>query len=150
MDTFVIKRIYTHAPSDDIVITKNSNTDNDTPTEERDEILEQPSAEITANTYKDDNISITITDYRENDTDIHVADVKLSSAEYLKTALAQNSYGKNITENTSEIAKYNNAILAINGDYYASQENGYVLRNGVLYRRSVSRDKEDLLIYKDG
>lgn len=39
--------------------------------------------------YEDDNIKIALIDYRENDTDIHMADVKVSSSEYLKTAFAQ-------------------------------------------------------------
>ena len=55
-----------------------------------------------------------------------------------------------MTENTSEIAAENNAILAINGDYYGSRENGYVLRNGVLYRSTASDNQEDLVIYADG
>jgi len=42
------------------------------------------------------------------------------------------------------------AILAINGDYYGVQENGYVLRNGVIYRENAVKNKQDLVIYKDG
>jgi len=79
-----------------------------------------------------------------------VADVQLSSPEYLKSAFAQNAYGKNVTEKTSEIALRNNAILAINGDYYGTQEEGYVIRNGTLYRSEAARDREDLVIYEDG
>ena len=104
----------------------------------------------TATMYEDDNIKITLTDYRENDTDIHVADVTVSSAEYLKTAFAQSAYGKNITETTSDIAESVNAILAINGDYYGAQERGYVIRNGVLYRSTAKSGNEDLVIYADG
>ena len=70
---------------------------------------------------------------------IYVADIVLSSPEYLKTAFAQNSYGKNVTEKTSEIAEEVNAILAINGDYYGAQEKGYVLRNGTLYRSEAEK-----------
>ena len=104
----------------------------------------------TSTTYEDDNIKITLTDYRENNTDIHVADVTVSSAEYLKTAFAQSSYGKNVTEKTSEIAESVNAILAINGDYYGAQESGYVIRNGVIYRSTPKSGNEDLVIYEDG
>lgn len=108
------------------------------------------SALISENTYKDGNISVSITEHRQNDTSVYVADVRLNSAEYLKTALAKNAYGKNVTEKTSVIAENHQAILAINGDYYGSQENGYVLRNGVLYRSSAARNQEDLIIYEDG
>lgn len=100
--------------------------------------------------YEDDNIKIALIDYRENDTDIHMADVKVSSSEYLKTAFAQSSYGRNVTEKTSDIAESVNAILAINGDYYGAQESGYVIRNGVIYRETAKSGNDDLVIYGDG
>lgn len=100
--------------------------------------------------YEDDNIKIALIDYRENDTDIHMADVKVSSSEYLKTAFAQSSYGRNVTEKTSDIAESVNAILAINGDYYGAQESGYVIRNGVIYRETAKSGNKDLVIYGDG
>ena len=80
---------------------------------------------------------------------IYVADIKVSSAEYLKTAFALNSYGRNITETASEMAADHNAILAINGDNYGSQESGYVIRNGIVYR-SKGNGQDVLCIYADG
>ena len=104
----------------------------------------------TENTYQDENISISISQYIENDTSIYVADVQVSSAEFLKTAFAYDTYGKNITAKTSEIAAANNAILAINGDFYGTHNSGYVIRNGVLYR-DIPRDNTDFLcIMADG
>lgn len=100
-------------------------------------------------TYEDDNIKITYTQYTTNGTTIHVADVQLSSAEYLKTAFAEDTYGKNVTEATSAIAVAHNAILAINGDYYGVQEKGYVIRNGIVYRDKAG-ESEVLCIYADG
>ena len=143
LDTFVITRVYTTVPSDD--------TDSSTLGKGSTSSIGIPNSSIiTANSYTDDAISIIITEYRENDTSIYVADVKLSSADCLKTAFAENTYGKNITEKTSEIAANNNAILAINGDYYGTQERGYVLRNGVLYRSVSDSGQEDLVIHGDG
>ena len=55
----------------------------------------------TDTTYKDDNMDIKITTGKTSDTTYYVADIKLSSADYLKTALAQNTYGTNITDTTS-------------------------------------------------
>ena len=103
----------------------------------------------TSNTYEDENIKIEISTYRKYDTTIYVADVYASST-YLKTAFANNQYGKNVTSKTSTIASNNNAILAINGDYYGVQERGYVLRNGIIYRSSSKSNQEDLVIYEDG
>lgn len=110
----------------------------------------KPQVTSTDNSYKDENISITITEHRANDTTIYVADITLSSPDYLKTALAKSSYGKNVTEKTSEIASDANAILAINGDYYGARESGYVIRNGILYRSKAASNQEDLVIYSDG
>ena len=100
-------------------------------------------------TAKTDDYSITVTQYQEYDTAIYVADITVSSAEIIKTALANDTYGKNITAYTSTIASENQAVLAINGDYYGAQESGYVIRNGVAYRETS--DGEDILVlYADG
>ena len=148
MDTFVITRVYATVQSEDttqVSMTENNNeTAGDSPEQDVSEAV------LTENSYEDENISITINEYRVNDTTVYVADVQLSSADYLQTAFAQSSYGKNVTAATSEIAAENNAILAINGDYYGAQEKGYVVRNGVLYRSTASDGQEDLVIYEDG
>ena len=99
--------------------------------------------------YSDSNVSITLKEYREYDSTIYVADVTVSDVSYLKTALASNTYGRNITDTTSDIASENNAILAINGDYYGARQSGYVIRNGSLYRNS-SGNRDALAIMKNG
>ena len=105
----------------------------------------------TDTTYKDDNMDIKITTGKTSDTTYYVADIKLSSADYLKTALAQNTYGTNLTETTSSIAQQNNAIFAINADYYGANQSGYVIKNGQVYRDTDrNSDYEDLAVYSDG
>jgi len=135
VDTFAISRVYT------VVESEASNTS---------ETASSSNIVSTQTAYSDDNITISLTEYREYDTSIYVANVQVSSPEYLKTALAQNAYGRNVTEKTSEMAEDNNAILAINGDYYGTQESGYVIRNGVIYRDTASDGQEDLVVYQDG
>lgn len=175
MDTFVITRVYSTVPvveasseaGSDGADSDTAVTDSDTAVADSysavaeaavnasasDQTGESPTSQqpvSTATSYQDENITITLTQYREYDTSIYVADITLSSPEYLQTALAQNAYGRNVTEKTSEMAVENGAILAINGDYYGAQESGYVLRNGVLYRDIAERGQEDLVIYEDG
>ena len=100
--------------------------------------------------YEDENIRIGISEYEIYETKVYVADIQLSSAQYLKTAFAKDTYGRNITAKTSVTAADNNAILAINGDFYGTHTHGYVIRNGVLYR-DVKRDDTDYLcITADG
>ena len=99
--------------------------------------------------YSDSKTSITLKQYREYDSNIYVADVTVSDASDLKTALANNTYGRNITDTTSDMAANNNAVLAINGDYYGARQNGYVIRNGKLYR-DTSGNRDALVIQKNG
>lgn len=101
------------------------------------------------NTYQDENVTINYTTYTTNGTTVHVADVQLSSIEYLKTAFAQDTYGKNVTQSTSDMAAAHDAVLAVNGDYYGVQERGYVIRNGIVYRDTAGTN-EVLCIYGDG
>ena len=99
--------------------------------------------------YSDSKTSITLKQYREYDSNIYVADVTVSDASDLKTALANNTYGRNVTDTTSDMAENNNAVLAINGDYYGARQSGYVIRNGKLYR-DTSGNRDALVIQKNG
>lgn len=100
--------------------------------------------------YSSDDVNLIIRKYREYDSDIYVAEFTLSNASNILTAFAMDSYGKNIKEKTSVIADRHNALFSINGDFYGSQENGYIIRNGVLYRSSSNGEQEDLVIAEDG
>ena len=149
LDTFVI-------PREVISLEQNKSTE-----DTKDESLElegsgenstyaNSEATITSNSYKDENISIEITTSRISDTTYYVADISLSNAEYLKTALANDTYGRNIKDTTSSIAEDNNAIFAINGDYYGFRDYGYVIRNGVLYRDIANSGNDALIIDESG
>lgn len=74
-----------------------------------------------------------------------VADVQLADASLLQSAFAKNAFGRNITEDTSAIAAKNNAIFAINGDYYGFRDDGVIIRGGTLYRDEPARDALALL-----
>ncbi len=146
LDTFIIPRAY-------LVNQDGSSSSGQTAaaTVSSDSSSAATTAAVTANSYSDGNVSITITTYRAYDTNIYVADVTLKSADYLKTAFADDTFGKNVTEKTSTITDESNAILAINGDFYGAQNSGYVIRNGKIYRDTASDStQEDLVIYDDG
>lgn len=109
-------------------------------------------ATVTDTSYSDGNITVSLTEKTVANTQVYVAEVTTTSSDYLKTALAQNTYGTNVTAKTSETATANNAILAVNGDYYGANSTGYVIKNGVIYRDTVRDDYEngDLAIFSDG
>lgn len=95
---------------------------------------------ITESSYADERISITIETVRTEETTYYVADIRLAEAGLLKTALAGDTYGRNIKDTTSAMAQAHDAIFAVNGDYYGFRDTGYVLRNGVLYREGGEGD----------
>ena len=101
------------------------------------------SATTTDTSYSDDNIQVSLTEKTIENTQVYIADITVSSADYLKTAFAQNTYGTNVTAKTSVTAAENNAILAVNGDYYGANSTGYVIRNGVVYRDTVREDSSN-------
>ena len=183
LDTFVIPRSYTEKTLQQSVVMNSeetaevdrsifetakytgANAENLSITEETGETvsttIDTVSSDEVIGTYIDSVKTITLSEYRANDTSIYVADVKLlgdasgldesafSAADLIQTAFADDTYGKNIKEATSVTAEENNAILAINGDFYGAQNDGYVIRNGVLYR-ATSGGNEDLAILADG
>ena len=109
-------------------------------------------AVTTDTTYESDDASITIstvvTGSGDDTVTYYVADVTISDATVLQSAFAQNSFGENITETTSDTAEDNDAVFAINGDYYGFRDTGIVIRNGVVYRDEGAR--EGLAFYTDG
>lgn len=106
---------------------------------------------ITETSYQSEDISIHIETIERHGTQVYVADVQLAAPSGLRTALAGGSFGRNIGETTSAMAGENDAILAINGDYYGFRDRGFVMREGYLYRDTVQGNGyEDLVIYEDG
>ncbi|WP_207456528.1 phosphodiester glycosidase family protein [Herbiconiux sp. SYSU D00978] len=110
------------------------------------------SGTVEGSSYESDDALIdisTVTTGGGDDTvTYYVADVMLSDATVLQSAFADNSFGTNITETTSTIAEANEAIFAINGDYYGFRDTGIVIRNGVIYRDEGAR--QGLAFYLDG
>lgn len=146
LDTFVIVRVLT--PDTLPTATAEAST---VPTATESPAEQTTTAPISTDTeYHDDQIDIVLTTMRVENTTVYVADVQLADISLLKTALAGNTYARNLTETTSVQAANVGAILAINGDYYGAQERGYVLRNGVLYRASAQSGTDALVIGADG
>ena len=137
LDTFVVRRVYT--------VVENEPATETAEMEAKPQTLADKHGET-----KESGVEIRLSEYREYDSTIYVADVVVSSASDLKTAFSQSSYGRNITAATSETAEAVGAALAVNGDNYGSREKGYVIRNGILYRNTAAKGQEDLVIYADG
>lgn len=141
LDAFVLPK--------NVVALENNNTERQTIEETG--TIEGKQAVVTKNSYESEDISINITTKYEYDTKIYIADVIVSDVSFLRAGLANGVFGRNIKETTSDIAKENNAIFAINGDFYGFRDSGPVIRNGVLYRSNKRSGSNDVLaVYNDG
>lgn len=151
LDTFVLPKSLANASTVSVTSKTTSTSALGSSSTETTKLASQSKAVVSDNSYEDENVKISIETVRKYDSNIYVADIQVSDPSYLKTALANNTYGRNITETTSDMAKANNAIFAINGDYYGFRDGGYVLRNGVAYRETAKNgDSDALVIDKNG
>lgn len=99
---------------------------------------------------KDINIKIEKT-HKEIDRKVvtyYVADIYIRNLENFKTFMANGKFGIGQRDSTVDMAKQNDAIVAISGDYYAARREGIVIRNGKLYRDELFQDV--LIMYNDG
>ena len=78
----------------------------------------------------------------------YAADITVSDARLIRSAFAEDDFGRNITEMPSAIAERAGAVLAINGDYYGFRDTGIVIRNGIAYRDEPAR--KGLCFFADG
>ncbi|MEV7826354.1 phosphodiester glycosidase family protein [Microbacterium enclense] len=109
-----------------------------------------PTAEttLTDTSYSNGSTSVTLSTVMTDTLTYYVADVTLGDATDLRSAFANNQFGENITQTTSEIAAANGAVFAINGDYYGFRSTGIEIRNGVIYRDEGAR--QGLAFYTGG
>ncbi len=77
-----------------------------------------------------------------------VADVTLATGTALRSAFAKDTFGTNVIEVPSAMAARNNAILAVNGDYYGFRTTGIEIRNGAAFRDKGVR--QGAAILRDG
>ena len=75
----------------------------------------------------------------ENDVIYFVADVYVSDLGYLRSGFANGKYNGGF-QMIDEIARQENAVVALSGDHYAGRGEGLVVRNGVLYRETRFQD----------
>jgi len=107
---------------------------------------------VTGTSYTSDGASVelstVVTGSGDSTVTYYVADVTLTDATVLRSAFANNQFGTNIIDETSDIAEQNGAVFAVNGDYYGFRDTGIVIRNGVVYRDEGAR--QGLAFYRDG
>ena len=81
-----------------------------------------------------------------------LADIYLGDITCFQTGFAQDTYGVGYSEKLSDMSARMKSILAVNGDSYSNsrhQNNGTIIRNGVIYRAKPS-DMETCVLNWDG
>ncbi|MBQ8080680.1 MAG: phosphodiester glycosidase family protein [Clostridia bacterium] len=106
---------------------------------------------VTENSYSSPDISITVTEETTQNGKItyYLADIYVRDITCFQSALARNTYGSGFRDSILDMAVLNDALLAVNGDYYGNTNEGVVIRNGVIYR--ANRTSCDVcVLYYDG
>lgn len=81
-----------------------------------------------------------------------LADIYVGDITCFQTAFAQDTYGVGYSEKLSDMSSKKRSVLAVNGDSYSNnrhQDNGTIIRNGVVYRNERT-DMETCILNWDG
>ena len=107
---------------------------------------------FTKDSYKDSTISVNCWRERINiskkTVTANFAEITIAHPSQLRTAFAGGQFGTKRML-ASRIAKNNNAVVAVNADFYNYNSNGVIIRNGTLYREKPY-GKDLLLIDSKG
>ena len=104
---------------------------------------------VTENSYSSPDISVTVTEETLGQTTYYLADIYVRDITSFRSALANDTYGSGFRDSIENMALLNNALLAVNGDYYGNTNEGVVIRNGVIYRAN-STNCDVCVLYYDG
>lgn len=99
--------------------------------------------------YQDESIRVNISQGRIHETDYWVGRVSIIYPSQLRTASA-NGFDSSRTINGLALYRRMKAVLAINGDYFSYIPDGYLIRQGTLYRNLPSGKRDVLLIDDKG
>ena len=83
--------------------------------------------------YEDASLKVQVETIRAYETTIQIIRINVADPSQIRTAMAVN-YGRTTTIVGPTIARRNNAVLAINGDFFSFHNRGYLIRQGKLYR----------------
>jgi len=100
--------------------------------------------------YKSQNVSVTISDGYYKEAVYHIADIYIQDITCFSNVFANDEY-RGQTETMEDLFNgTENAIVAINGDFYSLHYRGPIVRDGVLYYSKISRDLDIGLLLTSG
>jgi exopolysaccharide biosynthesis protein len=109
-------------------------------------------AGYTENGYADETIQVMVESREIDGMTVHIANVKISDPSQLRTAIAGKKVSSDKTAAVAAMAKANNTVIAMNGDYYGQlpEKKLFEFRMGQKIRSKTNKIKDTLIIDKDG
>ncbi len=104
---------------------------------------------ISESEYKDPTIHVQVFEGRKYDCDYWYARIKIGHPSQLRTAAA-GGFENEVTIKGVMLARRQNAVLAIDGDYYCYKPYGEIRRQGILYRTGLKGERDVLAIDENG
>ena len=98
--------------------------------------------------YQDESVTVSVERVVVGDSTFTVARIKIADPTQLRTGLANEKATR--TNKISTMAKNQNAVVAIGGDYFSDAKNGYVVRQYNVYRKSPKSVYDMLLVDDKG
>lgn len=105
---------------------------------------------ITDDSYKSSHVNITLQRHKKPGLAFYVADIYIKDIISLKTVFAEDTFSRGLRESVVSMNKRVGGIIAINGDFYGCRADGFVMRNGELYRKDTRTKRDVGVLYWDG
>ena len=93
-------------------------------------------------TYRSPTLYIRVSVIRDNESFqykavYYVADIRVKDVTQIMTASTNGSFSRRAYGDAAKTAKKTSSLIAISGDYYTAHANGFVVRNGTVYREKT-------------
>lgn len=99
--------------------------------------------------YQSANVSVTLTQGRQYDTDYYVADIYVKDIASFRHAFPNGKFGDGVRSLT-KLAEQENAIVAVTGDYGKKFGSGIIIAEGKTLREKPNKERDLCVLYKDG
>lgn len=107
-----------------------------------------PSA-FTESGYEDDTIRVEVSREKIGNTVFNLAKVQIKHASQLRAALG-GTIEQPASVKFTQLARRNNAVLAINGDYYNNRDNCYIVRQSNLIQSANGKNIDLMIVDYEG
>ena len=99
--------------------------------------------------YQSQNLYIKITSFRQDDSDVYVADIYMRTLDCFQRGFGGGKWKKSQAK-VGRIAEDNYAVMALTGDNSQNFTSGWVVANGDILRKTKNTKRDLCLIYRTG